>query len=289
MKIVKSKKINDMMLEVLGVVLMAVGINMFYDPTNMVTGGVTGLAIIIKGVTGHMIEGGIPLWFTNIFVNFFLFIGSYKILGKEFLKKTVFTTIMFSAALYLVPVIDVAKGDYLLAAVFGSVFGGIGIGLVFSVSSSTGGTDVFGTILHKYMRHYSIAQIIMVVDGAIVLLGALVYGMEAALYASIAVFLTSKVMDGVLEGFKFAKLAFIISESYVDIANTIMADMERGVTGLSARGMYSNTEKQMLVCAVSQKEIITLMDIVAKKDPRAFMIITDAREVLGEGFIEYRQ
>ena len=288
MKIVKSKKLNDMILEVLGVILMAVGVNMFYDPTGMVTGGVTGLAIILKEVTGNLIEGGIPLWFTNTFINLFLFLGSYKILGKEFLKKTVFTTLMFSLALYVVPVVDIAKGDYLLAAVFGSVLGGTGIGLVFSVASSTGGTDVLGAILHKYFRHYSIAQIIMVVDGAIVLLGALVYGIEAALYATIAVYLTSKVMDGILEGFKFAKLAFVISDNYKEIANTIMIDMERGVTGLSARGMYSNAEKQMLVCAVSQKEIITLMDIVGKKDPKAFMIVTDAREVLGEGFIEYR-
>ena len=288
MKIVKSKKINDMILEILGAVLMAIGVNFFYDPIGMVTGGVTGLAIIIKELTGNFIVGGIPLWFTNIFINIFLFLGSFKILGKEFLKKTVFTTVMFSIALYLVPVIDIAKGDYLLAAVFGSVLGGTGIGLVFSVSSSTGGTDVLGAILHKYFRHYSIAQIIMVIDGAIVLLGALIYGIEAALYSTIAVFLASKVMDGVLEGFKFAKLAFIISDNYIEIANTVMEDMERGVTGLSARGMYSNAEKQMLVCAVSQKEIITLMDIVAKKDPKAFMIVTDAREVLGEGFIEYK-
>ena len=195
---------------------------------------------------------------------------------------------MFSLALYIIPVIDIAKGDYLLSAVFGAVLGGTGIGLVFSVASSTGGTDVLGAILHKYFRHYSIAQIIMVVDGVIVLLGALIYGIEAALYATIAVFLTSKVMDGILEGFKFAKLAFIISDKYMEIANTVMEDMERGVTGLSARGMYSNAEKQMLVCAVSQKEIITLMEIVGKKDPKAFMIVTDAREVLGEGFLEHR-
>lgn len=289
MKFVKSQNINDMIMEIMGVFLMAIGTNMFYDPTSMVTGGVTGLAIIIKGMTGHIISGGIPIWFTNIFVNILLFIGSYRILGKEFLKKTIFTTVMFSVALYVVPVIDVTQGDYLLAAVFGAVFSGVGIGFVFSVSSSTGGTDVLGAILHKYFRHYGIAQIIMVVDGAVVLLGAMVYGLEAALYATIAVYLTSKVMDGVLEGFKFAKLAFIISDNYTEIADAIMKDMRRGVTGLSARGMYSNAEKQMLVCAVSQKEIIVLMDIVNKNDPRAFMIVTDAREVLGEGFIEYKQ
>lgn len=289
MKLIKSKLWNDIIFEIAGVFLMAIGINMFYDPCNMVTGGVTGLAIIIKGLTETIIQGGIPIWFTNIFVNIFLFIGSYKILGKAFLKKTIFTTIMFSIALYIVPVIDVAKGDLFLASIFGSVFGGVGLGLVFYVSSSTGGTDVLGAILHKYMRHYGIAQIIMVVDGIVVILGALVYGIEVALYAAIAVFLASKSMDAVLEGFKFAKLAFIVSDNYKVIADAVMTRMGRGVTGLQARGMYSNAEKQMLVCAVSQKEITVLMDIVAKNDPRAFMIVTDAREVLGEGFIEYKQ
>ena len=289
MKIVESQKWNDVIFEVVGVFLMAIGTNMFYDPMNMVTGGVTGLAIIIKGMTGDIIAGGVPIWFTNIFVNILLFMGSYKILGKEFLKKTVFTTIMFSVALYIIPVINAAQGDLLLASIFGAAFSGIGIGLVFYASSSTGGTDVLGAILHKYFRHYGIAQIIMVVDGVVVLLGALTYGLEVALYATIAVYLTSKFMDGVLEGFKFAKLALIISDKYDEIADTVMKQMRRGVTGLQAKGMYSKAEKQMLVCAVSQKEITTLMDIVAKKDPRAFMIVTDAREVLGEGFIEYKQ
>lgn len=289
MKVVKSEFWNDIIFEIVGVFLMAVGTNMFYDPCKMVTGGVTGLAIIIKGLTGHIVQGGIPLWFTNIFVNILLFIGSYKILGKEFLRKTIFTTVAFSVALYIVPVVDVARGDLFLASIFGAVFSGIGIGLVFYVSSSTGGTDVLGAILHKYLRHYGIAQIIMVVDGMVVILGAVIYGIEVALYATIAVFLTSKAMDAVLEGFKFAKLAFIVSDHYQAIADNVMTRMRRGITGLQARGMYSNAEKQMLVCAVSQKEITTLMDIVAKNDPRAFMIVTDAREVLGEGFIEYKQ
>lgn len=288
MRVVKSQMWNDVIMETAGVFLMAVGTNMFYDPTSMVTGGVTGLAIILKGLTGGIISGGIPIWFTNIFLNILLFIGSYKILGKEFLRKTIFTTIMYSVALYAVPVLDVTQGDYLLTAIFGAAFSGVGIGLVFYVSSSTGGTDVLGAILHKHMRHRSIAQIIMVVDGMVVLLGALIYGLEVALYAAIAVYLTSKVMDAVLEGFKFAKMAYIVSDHYKEISDTIMSQMRRGVTGLQARGMYSNAEKQMLVCVVSQKEITILKDIVAQSDPHAFMIVTDAKEVLGEGFIEHK-
>ena len=282
-------KANETIVMILGVLLMGIGINLFFDPTNMVTGGVTGIAIIIKGLTKDIIKGGIPLWFTNLFINVFLFFGSYKILGREFLRKTIFATIMFSVALYITPVIDVAHGDYMLASVFGGFFSGIGLGLVFSVSSSTGGTDVLGAIVHRYARQYTVAQVIMVIDGLVVIGGAIVYGIEVTLYAVIAVYITSKMMDAILEGLKFAKLALIISEQYDEIAKTILTEMRRGITALPARGMYSNEEKKMLVCAVSKKEITNLMDIVSKNDPKAFMIVTDAREVLGEGFIEYRQ
>lgn len=282
-------KANQTLVMILGVVLMAIGINLFFDPTNMVTGGVTGIAIIIKGLTRNWIAGGVPLWFTNLFINIFLFMGSYKILGKDFLKKTIFATIMFSIALYFVPVIDIAKGDFLLASVFGGFFCGIGLGLVFSASSSTGGTDVLAAIVNRYFRDYTVAQIIMVIDGIVVIFGAIVYGIDVTLYAVIAVYITSKMMDAILEGLKFAKLALIISERYDEIAQMILKDMGRGLTALPAKGMYSNVERQMLVCAVSKKEITMLMDIVSKNDPKAFMIVTDAREVLGEGFIEYRQ
>ena len=281
---------NKYLLIFLGTLLMAIGINMFFEPTHMVTGGVTGLAIIVKSLTVGMIpfwEEGIPLWFSNLIFNIFLFLGSYRILGKEFFKNTVIGTVLCSLSLYLVPIVDLAKGDYLLAAIFGAAFGGAGLGLIFSVGGSTGGTDLLAAITHKYLKHYSVAQQIMVFDGAIVCFGAVMYGVNVALYAIVAVFITSKMMDAVMEGLKFAKLTFIISDKYQDIANEVMYTMDRGITSLAAKGMYSNEEKNMLVCAVGKKQIATLMDIVDKNDPKAFMIVTDAREVLGEGFREY--
>ena len=109
------------------------------------------------------------------------------------------------------------------------------------------------------------------------------------MYAIIAVYITSKVSDGILEGMKFAKLAYIISDRYEEIADHILNEMSRGVTGISATGMYSNKEKKMLFCAVSKKEMVELCDIVHKIDPAAFVIVSDAREVMGEGLIEYKQ
>lgn len=276
----------------LGTLLMAVGVNMFFEPTHMVTGGVTGLAIIVKSLTAgrfSICPDGVPLWFANLFFNVFLFFGSYKILGRKFFKDTVIGTILCSVSLYIVPIIDLAKGDFLLAAVFGGAFMGVGLGLVFSAGASTGGTDLLAAITHKHFKHYSVAQQILVFDGMIVCAGALMYGIYVTLYAIVAVYITSKLMDAILEGLKFAKMAFIISEGYKEIADEVLNGMDRGITAIPAKGMYSNDEKNMLICVVGKKEIAALMDIVDKKDPQAFMIVTDAREVLGEGFREYKQ
>lgn len=269
--------------------LMALGINFFFEPMRLVTGGVSGFAIIVKGLTQEIMDTGIPVWLTNLVINVFLFAGSYRILGKTFLRNTILGTLVFTGCLYIVPVIDLAKGDLLLACIFGSVLSGAGLGLIFSAGCSSGGTDLLGAILQKYFRHYSVAQMLMVVDGIIVVAGAFVFGIDAALYAVIAVFITTKVMDAILEGLKFAKLALIISDKDKEISDAILYEMGRGVTLLPARGGYSNEEKSVLLCAVDKKEIVMLMDIVDKNDSKAFMIVTDAREVLGEGFIEYRQ
>lgn len=283
---------NKYLVIFLGTLLMAIGVNMFFEPTHMVTGGVSGLAIIIKTMTAGMIpfwQDGIPLWFTNLFMNIFLFLGSYRILGRDFFRNTVVGTVLYSVSLYIIPIIDLAKGDFLLAAIFGGVFGGLGLGLIFSTGASTGGTDLLAAITNKHIKQYSVAQQIMVFDGIIVCGGAIMYGINVTLYAIVAVFITSKMMDAILEGVKFAKMVFIISEKYEEIAGEVLSKMRRGITAVPATGMYSNDEKNMLVCAVGKKEISTLMDIVDKNDPRAFMIVTDAREVLGEGFREYNQ
>ena len=157
------------------------------------------------------------------------------------------------------------------------------------VSASTGGTDLHATLIHRYKRHISVPFILTFIDGAIILIGALVFGIGNALYAIIAVFISAKVSDGILEGLKFAKMAYIISDEYDKIAKEIMTTLDRGVTGLSSTGMYSNIDRKMLFCVVSKKEIVKITEIAKKIDPKSFVIVNDVREVMGEGFIEYRQ
>lgn len=274
---------QDILFIVVGTLLMAISVNTIYEPMDMVTGGVSGLAIVIKYFTK------IPIWLINAIINIPLFIIALKVKGKNFISKTLFATICFTIALYIIPSFNIQNEDIFLASITGGVIGGTGLGLVFLTSASTGGTDLMSSIIQHYFKHYSIAQILAILDGGIVLLGAIIFGINKAVYAIIAVYITSKIMDNILEGLKFAKLAYIISDEYETIAKVIMENMDRGVTGIKSVGMYSKSNKQMLFCVVSKKEIAKLKEVVSKIDNKAFLIISDVREVMGEGFIEYRQ
>lgn len=274
---------------IMGTFLMAAAVNLVFEPLEMVTGGVSGLAIIIKNITSLWIDGGIPIWLSNILLNVPLFVGAFLIKGKTFLKNTLFATISLTVGLYIVPRVDIVYQDYLLASVFGGIITGTGLGLVFITHSTTGGTDLLSMLINKFKPYYTVPQILTVIDGIIVIGGAISFGISKALYAIIAVYITAKVSDGILEGLKFAKMAYIISDQYDEIAKRILADLDRGVTGLKATGMYSSQDKKMLLCVVSKKEIIELTELVAEIDKKAFIIVSDVREVMGEGFREYRQ
>ena len=283
----KKSTVRDYIFLLLGTALVAASIQCIYDPISLVTGGFTGIAIIVKEVTGGIFEGGIPLWFTNLVLNIPVFLFALKIKGRRFIGRTLIGTMLLSVWLYVIPSVDLPQGDYILAAVFGGVIGGAGMGFVLLAKATTGGTDMVATLIQHYLRHYSIVQIMQLLDGAIVLLGMYVFGIHAALYAIVAIFITCKVSDALMEGFKFSKVAFIISDKYELVAKRILEDLDRGVTGLHAKGMYSGAEKCMLYCVVSQKEIVQVKEIVQEADPEAFVIVSDAREVLGEGFLEY--
>ena len=268
----------------IGTAVMAVSITSIYDHMQMVTGGFSGLAIIIKSLTENLMPGGIPLWLTNAVLNIPLFFLGVSIKGWGFTKKSIFGALALSLWLFLIPELPIIPDDMLLAALFGGVIMGVGIGFIFMGQGTTGGTDMVSALIQHKMRHYSIAQILQVVDGAIVILGVFTFGLQRALYAVIAIFVTTKVTDGFLEGMKFAKIAFIITELHDELAKSLMEELERGLTGISARGMYSGEEKTMLFCVVGKKQIVRLKELVTRTDPKAFVIVTDAREVIGEGF-----
>ena len=276
----------DYLLILAGTGLMAVAINVIYDPNALVTGGFTGIAIIAKEMTGTLLKGGIPLWLTNLCLNIPVFLLAAKIKGIRYIGRTLFATVALSAWLYVIPVFSLMIDDLVLASLFGGVISGIGMGLVFLARATTGGTDMVAALIQHYLPHYTIAQIMQVVDALVVLVGAYVFGISKALYAVIAIFVVSRMSDGIIEGLKFSKAAFIITEHQKEVSDMIMSELDRGLTGVPAKGMYSGADKLMLFCVVSKKEIVQLKQIVVKTDPNAFVIVTDAREVLGEGFLE---
>ncbi|MDR1000775.1 MAG: YitT family protein [Clostridiales bacterium] len=282
----KGHLIHDYLLIVAGTTLLAFAITYFYDPNQLVIGGVSGLAIIIAdraqtmGVT-------IPLWLTNIVLNVPLFLLAYKYLGRQFLTRTLFSTVYLSLALWLTSFIPLPKDqDLILSSLFGGVISGAGTALVFRSMATTGGSDMLVYILHRVFKRHSLSQLLFVIDGAVIALGLLTFGHIKTMYAIIAVFVTAKIVESILEGVNFAKAAFIISDEARAIAQTLMAELNRGVTSLNGQGMFTGNAKNVLLCVVSSKEMPKLKKLVKQHDQSAFVIVADVRETLGEGFKE---
>ena len=286
----KKLKYMDYLLIIVGTCLMAVAVISAFDKAGMVTGGFSGVAIIVKEWTESLIPGGIPLWITNMALNIPLFFLGMRIGGFQFVKKALVGELCLSFWLAVlpgcIPDFNLAGNDLLLAAVYGGVIQGVGIGLVFLGQGTTGGTDMMAALIQRKLKHYSIAQIMQFIDGLVVVVGMYVFGVYKALYAIIAVYLVTKVTDGMIEGLKFSKGAYIITEKADQVSHMIINEMDRGVTGLKGVGMYSGQDKLMLFCVVNKKEIVTLKEKVDMIDPDAFVIVCDVREVHGEGFIE---
>ena len=279
--------IRNYLLIIIGTALMAFAIASVLEPASLVTGGFSGIAIIVKQYTGHLIPGGVPLSVTNLVLNIPVFLIAIRLKGLRYLIHTLFATVMLSFWLSVLPVVPLAGDDLLLASLYGGILMGAGIGLVFVTGATTGGTDLIAALVQHFLRHYSISNILWVIDTAVVLVGVYLYGIQITLYAIIAIYLTSKISDGIIDGPKFSKAAFIITEKPEALAALVMEELGRGVTGISATGMYSGDSKNMLLCVVSKKEIVRLKELAKSCDPNAFVIVTDVREVLGEGFIEH--
>lgn len=281
MKGLRKETVRDYLWIILGSFLIGYAIKNVYDPAEMVTGGVSGFAVIFNRLFS------IPLWVTNTVMNIPLFIVTYLIKGWKFMVRTLVSTAVLSLALLVIPERPlIAENDLLLSALFGGIITGVGTGFVFMSRATTGGTDMLAADIQHFMRHRSVAQILMVLDGLVVLLGASIFGVNAALYAVIAVAIVTKISDGIIDGPKFAKMVYIISDRTEDIARRILQEMERGASALNIRGMYTGKRKEMLFCVVGPREVPQLKDIIQETDPGAFVIVTDAKEVRGEGFLE---
>ncbi|MDR2940010.1 MAG: YitT family protein [Clostridiales bacterium] len=281
----KKKFLSEFIYVTFGTLLLAVGIGVFYEPDNIVTGGFSGLAIILSQVLGTFIT--VPVWLLNLILNIPLLIASIKFNGPYFLVKTLYATCLLSLFLFIVTFAPQARMDLILSAIYGGVFSGIGLGFVFRGFASTGGTDLLAIIINKFVKHISVSKMIFYLDSVVVAAGLLIFGYEKAMYAIVSIYISSKCIEAVLEGLNFSKAAFIISDYAEAISSEIIKQLDRGVTSLSGQGMYTNNRKTVLLTVVSVKQIVNLKEIVSKIDKNSFVIVADVREVLGEGFIPF--
>ncbi|WBW98281.1 YitT family protein [Oceanirhabdus sp. W0125-5] len=284
-----NKELKDYLLILIGTTILALGINLFLAPSTLVTGGVTGIAIMVEYLSETYLNMTIPIWLTNFAINIPLFAIAIKQRGISFGKKSLFSAIYLSFALWytgFIPNPFAAESDLLLAAIFGGALIGVGLGFVLRASATTGGTDMLATIIKYKHNKFPISKLIMLVDSTIIIMGFFAFGARKAMYAVICVYVISKVVNSLLEGMHFAIAAFIISDKSDEIAKELIQNIKRGATGIKAKGMYTKKDKDMLFVVVSKKEIHSVRQVVKNIDEKAFITITDVREVLGEGFIE---
>jgi uncharacterized membrane-anchored protein YitT (DUF2179 family) len=281
-----AKKKYKIIIEYLGITfgcaLMAMSLNAFTVPNKIAPGGVSGLATVIFYMTK------IPVGITMLVFNIPLFILGIKILGKGVGVKTLYGTIMISIFIDYIFIIPTFTTDLLLASVFGGIILGIGLGIVFRFGGTTGGTDLAAAIFNKYFPGFTVGTILMIIDFFVVLAAGLVFKQpEISLYSLISLFTSIKVMDFIQEGLGYAKAFFIISNYSEEISKIVIKELDRSVTSLSGQGMYTREERQVLLCVVNRAQVNRLKELVHAVDPKAFVILTEVREVLGEGFKNY--
>jgi len=264
---------------VLGCFFLAVGMNSFLVPARLSSGGVGGIATVLL----HTLQ--IPLWATNLLLNGVLFVVGYRLLGKGAVLKTVAGIAVLSLFLELTAPFPAFASDLLLATACGGVLVGVGVGLVVRVGGSTGGSDFAALMLKKYAPHLSVATVILLIDCGVIALSALVFrSVSVAFYSALSMVLSSKVTDAILVWGNAAKALLILSEEREKIRSLILEKYGRGLTELDGRGSFSGEKKKVLLSVMSPKEASKLLREIRQLDPSAFVIVNDAREVLGEGF-----
>lgn len=280
---IKLKKIKDIIRKlifiVLGNFLCSVAFNVFFIPSKLLSGGVGGLGILIQYLTE--IPTGISVFVLNIPI----FIIGIKLIDREFAIYGFISMFVFSSLLTITSGLGryIVVDDILLVSIFGGVFNGIGMGLMFRNRVSQGGFDIVAAVLRK-KYNINIGTALMAVNTVIISLSALLFGYKSAMYTLIALYIGYKVLDKVQTGFNVKKNIVIVSEKHEELANAIIEKLNRGVTFLEGVGGYTHEDKKVIYCIVTSRETAKLKNIVDEIDPNAFLTINEVVEVKGRGF-----
>lgn len=275
----------DLLCDLVGCALFSFGVNSFTLPNHIAPGGVTGLSTILN----HLF--GIPVGLAAFMLNFPLLLLAFFFLGRVFAFKTLKSVLILSFMLDL-PLLHrfAYTGDSLLAALFGGILIGSGLAIVFMRGSTTGGTDIVSRLLRLKFPFLQMGKAIMLVDLLVILLAAAVFGqIETALYGIIVIYSTGRMIDTVLYGMDNGKMVTIVSNQDRAIAERIIMELGRGITVLPGKGAFSGAPRSVLFCAVRKTQYFQLKRMVRQIDPTAFIIVTEASEIVGEGFKQNMQ
>lgn len=264
-------------LMIAGLFVMMLSYNFFFVPNQLAPGGVTGLATIIYYLWD------IPVGLMSATLNIPLFILSYRSMGRAFAARSFIAMLLLSFFIDLFPSFAMTE-DLLLATIIGGGILGVGLAMVLMGNASTGGTDLASAVINRTFPHLSFGLILLVIELCIVTFSGFVFGVQNALYAGVSLFLTSYLIDMLQEGVASSRLFFIISPKSEQIARRIMDELERGVTSLSGRGLYTGQATNVVFSVVNKKEVHAVKKIIHEEDPDAFVVLTSANETMGEGF-----
>lgn len=275
-----KQSIKDYTMIILGSFIISIGINMFIVHANLLSGGVSGIALIFQYVFKF------PAGYTVLLLNIPLFVLSIKKNSMRFTVLTLIGTISLSVFLVITNSFRdiLVLNDPLLLCIYGGVLNGIGIGLVFSNHGSTGGLDIVSVLLKKKYENFDIGNISFAVNFIIVCIGAIWFGLSSALYTLVSMYITSFMIDKVIKGFNRQKMILIITKNEKEVSKAVMNDLGRGVTLLKGEGAYTGKEKEVLYCIVSLSQLPQLKLIVKTIDEDSFISILDVSEVQGKGF-----
>ena len=270
-------KVQDILMMIIGCFLMALSINLFLEPHNIAPGGVTGLAIVINSITN------IPVWLINLIFNIPLFLFAIKLLKNDVIK-TLLGIILLTVFLKIINVSPVTN-DVLLSAIFGGIIMGVSMGLIFRVNGSTGGTDLLALLINHLFSSMNPPKLTGIADAVVVVLSGLItLHIEVALYSAIALYISVKVSDMIVEGVHTSATFMIVSDKYEELGQVVTTTMNRSATVINGKGFYTKEDKNILMVAVTKREIVSFKRMIKGIDPNCFIMVLSNHETLGEGF-----
>lgn len=267
----------------LGVMMTAVGISLFFTPNKIVSGGVSGMSTILY----HTLS--VPPGLSYAVINIVLLLLALKFLGKEFVAKTIVGAALISVFVQLFSYLPSVTDDVLIATVFGAVFYGFGIGLTLVEGASTGGTDILGRLIQHKFPHIAIGRLLLFVDASVIFTSLVVFRtIDLAFYGIIALAVSTFAIDLLIKKLNISKLAFVMTGNGDEIAKHLISTSPRGVTIFNAKGAYTGSPVIMLMCALKEREIPEFQRKVLELDPKAFIIFSESQQIVGNGFLVYR-